>query len=99
MSMGVQAPEIVREQGHQDREGTSVIAGVFSFGSLDDRIRIEVLGVGAGNYLFHLEAPPFAVRDDGLRPIVEGFVFLAPVLFCGVPLSHIAKRERRQAEG
>ena len=81
VGVGVQAPEILMQQRHQRGACFLVLAARALLDSLKDRVRLRVVGVGAGQYLLHLEdasrtrselAPDFLERAGIRERLVFG---------------------------
>ena len=95
--MGIETAEIDGKEFHERAVRLFVLTGLFQVDRLEDRIRIRIERVLAGNDLFHHidgARPPI---DDRLRPVFYRFTWLSPILLSRVPHALIFEPERGEA--
>ena len=97
--VSVEAAEIPGQELHEDLGRAASIPRLVQVGSRNDRIRLEIVWIGARNHLLHLEHGSLATSDDGLRPVLDRLAILGPVLVRGIPLTSLAERQWLEPEG
>ena len=64
-----------------------LVTGLLQFNGIKDGICIGVIGVFAGKHLFHLIFGSRSALDDRLRPILDRFIRLSPIMILRFPRS------------
>lgn len=96
--MGVEAAEVQREEPLEELARPLAISRRPPIERLENRIRVHVVGIGAGDHQLHLEHRPLSPGDDRPRPLVDGLSLLPPALLLGIPFAQAPEREGNETE-
>ena len=97
--MGIETPEISDEEVHERAVCFTVVAGLFQLDRFEYGIRIRVIGVLAGDHLFHLIHRSWTPLDDRFRPRFHRLIRFSPVMFLREPHALLFELKRRETEG
>ena len=97
VAVGIKAAEIRGEKVHERTVSSFVVARPFEIDSVEDGVRVGIVGVFAGKHLLHLILGPRASLDEGSSPRFSRLV--SPGVLPGIPHTDLFQCKWSETEG